>query len=171
MSDPADSAAAATTVAEATGLSPPAPEPTDSSAAASADTNKAAADILPGILIPANKPLALNNFLLHPRFYSMVANFVVYPFASGVCYAFGECWARVMMGRWGYLPAVVSKTSGKVRILYLSVKERCITCINACCCFFWYGLSLGIGGRLASTRRDAGARILGRRGGNRFGVL
>lgn len=64
-------------------------------------------------VVPA-APLTLANFLVHPRFYTQVANYFVFPFLSGVCYAFGECYARVLMGRWGYLPVVVGKKTGKV---------------------------------------------------------
>ncbi|KAI9025546.1 hypothetical protein DFJ74DRAFT_664697 [Hyaloraphidium curvatum] len=102
--------------AEVAGLAPPEPplEATENElAVASGKPADAAAAPPAGVLVPQSQPILLSNFLVHPRFYIYAANFVVFPFVSGVCYAFGECWARVMMGKWGYLPAVVGKKTGK----------------------------------------------------------
>jgi hypothetical protein len=90
---------------EMTGLAPPAPEPAPDAATGPTES---------GVLGLIARPLTLSNFLIHPTFYRYVTHWVVFPFVGGVCYAFGECWARVLMGRWGYLPAVMAKKTGKV---------------------------------------------------------
>ncbi len=61
--------------------------------------------------------MSLSNFYRHTRFYLTLTSLLAIPFISGAFYGLGEAWARIVMGRMGYLPRVLTRTGKPVENL------------------------------------------------------